>query len=137
MADESRYILVVDDDASICELIADILREEGYDVTATRDPGRALELIERRPPALILLDLSVADANAETLMTAIRQLPGETTSIVVVSARTDIGQRAEDVGADAYLPKPFDIPILVDTVQAVLSVRASRSGCTHEAPETP
>jgi DNA-binding response OmpR family regulator len=125
--DESRYILVVDDDDSICDLIAEVLREEGYEVTATRDAARALQLIEQRPPALILLDLSIADQSAESIVTAVRELPGQTTSVIVVSGHTNVGQRAEQVGADGYLPKPFDIPILVDTVQAVLSVRRGGS----------
>lgn len=121
--DESGYILVVDDDVSICDLIAEVLREEGYEVSATRDATRALRPIEQRPPALILLDLSVADQSAGSIVKAVRELPGRTTSVIVVSGHADAGQRAAQVGADGYLPKPFDIPILVDTVQAVLSVR--------------
>ena len=127
--DESRYILVIDDDTSICELITEILSDEGHEVTSTRDPARALKMIEQRPPALILLDLSIADQNAEELVAAIRRLPGETISIIVVSAHTNIGQRAQAVGADGYLPKPFDVPILLDTVQEILSVcRNGRQG---------
>ena len=129
--DESSYILVVDDDESICELIAEVLCEEGYEVSAARDPVRALKMIEQRPPALILLDLSVADQSAEELVAAIRQLPGQSTSIIVVSGHTDVGQRAEDVGADGYLPKPFDLPILLETVQGILSVRTG--GCPADA----
>lgn len=134
--DESRYILVIDDDASICDLIAEILGEEGYEVTSTRDPGRALKMIEQRPPALILLDLSVADQHAEELVAAIRRLPGQTVSIIVVSGHTNVGQRAEEVGANGYLPKPFDVPILVDTVQAILSVREGGSRAHPGVPES-
>jgi DNA-binding response OmpR family regulator len=132
--DESRYILVVDDDASICELIAEILTDEGYEVTTTRDPGRALKMIEQRPPALILLDLSIADQNVDELVAAIRRLPGQTISIIVVSAHTDVGHRAEEVGVDGYLPKPFDVPILVNTVQAIVSVRRRGNQAEPGAP---
>ncbi len=135
-ADESGYILVIDDDASICELIAEILSEEGYEVTSAHDPGRALKMVERRPPALILLDLSVTDQHAEELVAAIRRLPGQTTSIIVVSGQTNVGQRAEEVGADGYLPKPFDVPILLDTVQAILSVRTCATQTDPGAPES-
>ena len=75
--DESSYILVIDDDESICELIAEILSEEGYEVTRDARRSRALKMIEQRPPALILLDLSVADQSAEELVAAIRRLPGQ------------------------------------------------------------
>jgi CheY-like chemotaxis protein len=134
--DESQYILVVDDDESICELIAEILMDEGYEVASVRDAGRALEMVAKRPPALILLDLSVAEQSADELVAAIRRLPGRAASIIVVSAHANVGERAEQVGADGYLPKPFDIPILVDTVQAIVSVRPSegRDGtCMPEA----
>ena len=132
--DGSGYILVIDDDESICELIAEILSEEGYEVTTTRDPRRALSMIEQRPPVLILLDLSIADQSGEELVTAIRRIPGPVASIIVVSARADVGQRAEAVGADGFVPKPFDVPILVDTVQAVLSVRRRESPDRCGAP---
>lgn len=132
--DESRYILVVDDDAAICELIAEILGEEGYEVTTTRDSARALTMIEQRPPVLILLDLSIADQNADDLVAAIRRIPGRTILIIVVSAQTNVGQRARKVGADGFVPKPFDVPILVDTVQAVLSIRRRESLARCGAP---
>ena len=132
--DEAGYILVFDDDASICELITEILSEEGYEVTATRDAARALKMIEQRPPCLILLDLSIADQCADELVAAIRRRRGRTISIIVVSARTDVGRRAEEVGADGYLPKPFDVPILLDTVQAILSVRSGRDQAEPGAP---
>ena len=126
-ADETGYILVVDDDEGVCEVIEEILTDEGYEVTAARDAGRALRMIEQRPPVLILLDLSVADPSAEELVAAIRRIPGQLASIIVVSAHANVERRAEEVGADAFLPKPFDIPILLDTVQAILSVRARGS----------
>jgi CheY-like chemotaxis protein len=126
--DESQYILVVDDDASICDVIAEILSDEGYEVTPVQDAESALEMIAQRPPALILLDLSMAEQSAEELVAAIRRLPGQAASIIVVSAHANVGERAEQVGADGFLPKPFDIPILVDTVQAILSVRGRERG---------
>jgi CheY-like chemotaxis protein len=123
-SDESGYILVIDDDESICEVIALILGEEGYEVTSARDGVRALAMIESRPPSLILLDLSIADGSAEDLVAAYRQSTCGFGSIIVVSGHVNVGQRAESVGADAFLTKPFDVPILIDTVQAILSVRA-------------
>ena len=135
--DESGYILVIDDDESICELIVEILSDEGYAVTSTRDPHRALRMIEQRPPALVLLDLSLADQDTEELVAAIRRLPGPTLSIVVISAHTDVGQRAEEVGADGYLPKPFDIPILLDAVRAILSARTHGSQVDPGTPASP
>ena len=93
-------------------------------------------MIAQRPPALILLDLSVADQSAEELVAAIRRLPDQTVSIIVVSGHTDVGQRAKEVGADGYLPKPFDVPILIDTVQAILSVHAGGDQAEPGAPES-
>ena len=127
-ADTSHYILVVDDDESICEVIAEILGDEGYEVTAVRDAAMALAMIARRPPAMILLDLSIAEQSADELVAAIRRIPSQAASIIVVSAHANVGQRADRLGADGFVPKPFDIPILLETVQAVLSVRTGGRG---------
>jgi two-component system, NtrC family, nitrogen regulation response regulator NtrX len=123
--EEPGYILVIDDDEDICEVISMILADEGYEVTTARDGARALAMIQRRPPALILLDLSITGNSAQDLVTAYRQTIGEAGSIIVVSGHVNVEQRAESVGADAFLSKPFDVPILIDTVQAILSVRAN------------
>ena len=130
----SSYILVVDDDESVCDVIAEVLADEGYEVTSARDAARALRLIEQRPPALILLDLSIAAQGAAGLVEAIRELPGQTASIIVVSAHANVEQRAEEVGADGYVPKPFEIPILVDTVRAILSVRGDDGRAERGGP---
>ena len=118
-----EYILVIEDDEHIGEVIAMILTDEGYDVTSVRDGHAALRMIERQSPALILLDLSIANPGPERTIEAYRQTASGLAKVVVVSGHANLELRARAIGADAFVAKPFDIPILVETVQGVLSMK--------------
>jgi DNA-binding response OmpR family regulator len=120
-ADEGRYILVIDDDESICDVVDQVLTDEGYVVRCVSTAGGALQMIHEQPPGLILLDLSLPDQRGEEFITAYRQLPNGTAPIIVFSARNDAERLAAQLGANGTLPKPFDLLELLETVQAALS----------------
>jgi two-component system, NtrC family, nitrogen regulation response regulator NtrX len=117
-------ILVIDDDEGICEVMAAILGDEGYEVRCAMSAESGLAMIEERQPALILLDLWMAGQTPEEFVATYRQTPNGTASIVV-SGLPGIEQVAATIGADAFLSKPFDVPVLLETVQQVLSARAA------------
>ena len=108
-------ILLVDDDPWILDLIADCLSEEGFDVVTAPDGQVALERAQADQPALILLDYQMPCLDAPRFATAYRQRPGPHAPIVLLTARA-APQRAAEVGADAYLGKPFELASLMDLV---------------------
>jgi CheY-like chemotaxis protein len=116
MSEPRRPVLVVDDDESIRESVAMFLIDEGYPVAVAGDGDEALERVAERSPALILLDIRMPRMNGIEFAAAYRALPGPHAPIVVMTAGRDARQRAEEIGADGYLAKPFDLDDLVAAV---------------------
>lgn len=117
---EMSYILVVDDDVSICDMIDAVLTDEGYEVVCARNGGHALRMLQERAPALILFDLVMPDQGGADFITACRQVPNGAVPMVVVSGFPNLDQIAATIGAEGFLAKPFDLTDLLETVAAVL-----------------
>jgi two-component system chemotaxis response regulator CheY len=113
---EERPILVVDDDELILNTVESTLADEGYHVVTAPDGAAALDAIERQEPALILLDMKMPIMDGWAFASAYRRQPEPHAPIVVMTAAADAARRAADVGAEAYLAKPFDLADLLNVV---------------------
>ena len=114
----STPILDVDDDYSILELIAQVLIDDGFSVITAGDGRSAVALARSRLPKLILLDLMMPGMNGWQVVTALQATPQtDAIPIILLSARRDLAATATDLGATAYLEKPFDLDDLVQHVQ--------------------
>jgi DNA-binding response OmpR family regulator len=120
-AQQTPYILVVDDDEGVCEIVALILGDEGYEVDCATSAGHALTLVEQRRPDLILLDLLMSGQGGQGFVERYRLLPDATAPILVLSGLPDAAQHAARIGADGSIIKPFDLDALVEAVQATMS----------------
>jgi DNA-binding response OmpR family regulator len=123
-------MLVIDDDAGLCELVAEYLESEGYKVEAVHDGETGVERALSGEHALVVLDYMLPGINGFEVLRRIRarsRLP-----VVMLTARGDDVDRIVglEIGADDYLPKPFNPRELVARINAVL--RRSRPG----EPET-
>lgn len=113
-------ILVVDDDTELCELVAEYLEPDGYQVEAVHDGETGLERALSGEHALAVLDYMLPGINGFELLKQIRsrsRLP-----VVMLTARGDAVSRIVglQIGADDYLPKPFDPLELLARINAVL-----------------
>lgn len=104
------YILVAEDDSDVALFITRILKNEGYNFRWAKNGKEALEIISDKQPQLVITDIMMPQMDGHELIKAIRN--DESTShipIIVVSARTDTADRITgiDIGAEAYLGKPF------------------------------
>lgn len=109
-------VLVVDDDYGIRILVRDVLLDAGYEVVEAANVGEAQELIARRRPDLLVLDLSLPDGGDRPL----RDVVGLCRRVLVLSGSSQLRERAQELGANGALPKPFDIDDLVRAVAQVL-----------------
>ncbi len=110
---ESRRVLVVDDDSSIRDLIEMALAGHGYDVQPASNGAAALDIVRGRPPNLILLDMRMPVMDGWEFAREYRALPGPHVPIIVLTAARDAGSRAAEINAEAYLGKPFDLDQLL------------------------
>ena len=113
----SRLVLVVDDDPDIRHILTDLLGDEGYDVVTASDGQVALERAKEHRPAVILLDYQMPRWDGPQFAAAYRQLPEPHAPIVLVTAAASARERAAEIGADAYIGKPFDLRTLYEVVE--------------------
>ena len=121
MSVESRpIILILDDDEELNGLLKSYLTPFGWNILCSTRPDEALRLIESAKPTLIILDVMLPGKDGYTVCTEIRarnQIP-----IIMLTARGGVKDRIKglQLGADDYLPKPFEPNELVARIQAVL-----------------
>ena len=127
----ARTILVVDDESNIIELVRLYLEQAGFSVAEARDGKAALEQHARLDPDLVVLDLMMPELDGMEVTREIRRR-GETPILMLTARGEDIDRIIGlELGADDYLPKPFNPRELVARVKAVLrrtdpTVRGSR-----------
>jgi DNA-binding response OmpR family regulator len=116
-----QYVLVVDDEPNIREVVELYLRREGFDVEVTGDGSAALALIERRTPDLIVLDLMLPVMGGIQLTRTLREAQYDI-PIIMLTAKGAEADRITglELGADDYVTKPFSPKELVARVKAVL-----------------
>lgn len=113
-------ILIVDDDKALCDLLRRYLSENGYTTLTAKDGTEMHQLLEQTTPDLIILDLMLPGDDGLTLAKEIRSKGN--TPIIILSARGDEVDRIVglEVGADDYLPKPFNPRELLARIRSVL-----------------
>lgn len=113
-------VLVVEDEASLCNSIAEGLRMDGYEVDSCQDGLVAWELCEVEHYDLILLDLHLPGMDGMELLRRLREEDGET-PVLILSARGQIRDKVEglDAGANDYLTKPFHFEELEARVRSL------------------
>lgn len=119
-------LLIVEDEPRVAAFIQKGLEASGYQTDLAPTGSRALELaLGDKEFDLILLDIGLPDRDGFAVLAEIRTVD-QTTPVIVLTARSDVASRVQglDLGADDYLPKPFDFEELVARVRARLrSVR--------------
>lgn len=117
---EKTQVLVVDDDASLRELLENYLQREGFKVSGVEDGSAMFAWLSRADPDIIILDLMLPGDDGLTLARRLRQQTQ--VPIIMLSARGDEVDRIVglEVGADDYLAKPFNPRELLARIRAVL-----------------
>jgi DNA-binding response OmpR family regulator len=115
-----KSILVVEDEPSIAEVVGLYLRRAGYQVQTLGDGQAALELLEKRIPDLVVMDLMLPGLDGYSLTRWLRER-SEVPIIMLTSRREELDRiNGLEMGADDYVVKPFSPQELVSRVRAVL-----------------
>ena len=131
MTESSTHLLVVDDDREIRDLLTRYLTRHGYRVTAAKDGQEMRRYLADRNIDLIVLDLMMPGEDGLSLCRAVRADGGP--PVVMLSAMGEDADRilGLEIGADDYLPKPFNPRELVARIKAVLRRAAIPSGAAQ------
>ena len=113
-------ILIIDDDSELCELVGEFLTIEGFAVAAVHDGAEGVKRVLAEEFSLIVLDVMLPSLNGFEVLRRIRAT--KRTPIVMLTARGEDVDRiiGLELGADDYLPKPFNPRELVARIRAVL-----------------
>lgn len=124
-----KLVVVIDDERPIRDLVSTLLTEEGWPVRTYGSAVTALNDITSGTirPDVILLDMRMPGMDGPRFAEELRQHAPHT-PIVVMTAARDARMWAEAIGAAGYIPKPFDIDWVIDTVTGIVGEPEGRNG---------
>ena len=117
-------LLIIEDDHRLAQMVGEYLTQSGFTVHHASGVVQGLQMLQTLTPALVLLDLMLPDIDGLEVCRRIRSLPGAfaQTPVLMLTAKGDPMDRIVglEIGADDYLPKPFEPRELLARVRAVL-----------------
>ena len=125
-----QKILVIDDDEKLNQLLQKFLGEFGFKVVTAVRPSQGLKLLKKEQPDLVILDVMLPEMDGFQVCKSIRET--HTIPIIMLTARGETTDKVIglELGADDYLPEPFEPRELVARIHAVLR----RGGGMADAP---
>ncbi|TRM11339.1 response regulator transcription factor [Lentibacillus cibarius] len=125
----ANYIVVVEDDVNIQNIVSAYLKKEGFDVTVTDSAEKAWELWQTQAPDMWILDIMLPGMDGYDFCKKIRQETDET-PIIIISAKDEEFDKilGLELGGDDYLTKPFSPRELVARVKRVLKRTKLKAG---------
>jgi CheY-like chemotaxis protein len=125
VTETATSVLVVDDEPQVVWMLQFSLEAEGYQTFSARDGRAALDEVREHHPSLMLLDIMMPVMDGWSVLEELQDLPeGERPRVVVVSARASLRDRAKatELGADAFVQKPFSVDDLLGVLDGLQQV---------------
>ena len=123
----SHQLLMIEDDARLAQMVVEYLGQSGFQVSHAGDAHTGLNALQASQPDLVILDLMLPDMDGLEVCRRIRALPGALAQVPVLmlTAKGDPMDRiiGLEIGADDYLPKPFEPRELLARIRAILRRR--------------
>lgn len=125
-------LLIVDDDANICEMVRMYLEKEGYEVKTASDGVEGVNFFKMYEPDLVLLDIMLPRKDGWQVCREIRET--STKPIIMLTAKGDVFDKVLglELGADDFMVKPFDMKELSARIKAVLRRYSSHDSTTDD-----
>lgn len=116
-----KTILVLEDEADILQSLSELLQTEGYLVHLARNGKEALEYLRKSPmPDLVLLDMKMPVMNGWDFTKEFYRLYDHRAPLLVMTAAADAEKRANEVHADGFIGKPFNLDELLKKIKTAL-----------------
>ena len=128
MSDPVQRLLLIEDDTRLADMVAEYLGRAGFAVDVAGGQAAGLARLAERPYDALLLDLTLPDGDGLDVCRRLRSMPtGAVLPILMLTARGDAMDRVVglELGADDYLPKPFEPRELLARLRAILRRRAA------------
>ena len=125
MSDEegpNNKVIVAEDDPSILELLADALRENGFQPLILRRGGNVVKTVKDEKPGVVILDLALPDRDGTHILRDLKEdWDAKKIPVIVISAYTGRLDHTGRANAEAVFPKPFDVDQLMAIVRAAIN----------------
>lgn len=113
---DAKVVLVIDDDRDLLDLVSFVLETEGYQVETAADGQEALDRLAQNLPDLILLDMKMPVMDGWEFAQQFHAQYDDQVPIVVLTAADNARRRANEVGAQGWIGKPFELDTLLKMV---------------------
>lgn len=131
----NQHLLMIEDDARLAHMVGEYLRQSGYQFDHAGDAQTGLSILRTSTPDLVVLDLMLPDMDGLEVCRRIRAMtgPAASTPVLMLTAKGDPMDRiiGLEMGADDYLPKPFEPRELLARIRAVLRRHAEPMAVTN------
>lgn len=116
-------IVVVDDDTDILDVFTEFLKIKGFNIAGTGVNGKeAVELYKKHSPTVILLDVMMPEYDGIYALYHIRQIDPDAVIIMVTAdLSSDTQKKLKEYNASAVINKPYDIDVVVDTINKIIN----------------
>lgn len=109
----SHKIMIIDDEASICELLTKLYKEAGYETAFSTDPLQAIEMIKNSRPDCVVMDIKMPKMDGIELLSQLKMID-KGLGVIMMTAYGDLETAMESMklGAYDYVTKPFDLDFI-------------------------
>jgi DNA-binding NtrC family response regulator len=123
-----KRVLVVDDEASVCEVLTEFLGLKGFEVTTMTNSASAMDVIDRTTPDLVILDLLMPEIDGLDLLAMVKRKHPEMPVIILTGVGYDVEimKAAQDLGAEGFVSKGLFLGQLLMEMNRVLKHPASQ-----------
>ena len=124
---------MIEDDLELAEILTEYLEQFEFEVVTEDDPFKAVSILKLEPFDLVILDLTLPGMDGLEVCEAIRER--QDVPIIISSARSDVTDKVKafDLGADDYMPKPYDPRELEARIHSVLRRYEAKSSVEEES----